>query len=91
MTISNYNLVIKRGAIDFIDQECIVNIMSEVKKLYRNTEDGMIAGVCAGIGDYFHLDPTLIRLMAVLLTIFSGGLGIFAYIFAWVIIPEKKI
>lgn len=65
-------------------------IMSEPKKLYRNTQDKVLGGVCSGIGDYFNLDPTLIRLIAVLLIVFSGGLGIFAYIFAWIIVPAKK-
>ena len=49
----------------------------------------MIAGVCAGIGEYLGLDPTVIRLLWVLLTFFSGGVGVLAYIIAWIIIPEK--
>ena len=49
----------------------------------------MIAGVCAGIGEYFNVDPTVIRLLWVLLTIFSAGGGILAYLIAWIIIPER--
>jgi phage shock protein C len=46
----------------------------------------MIAGVCGGIGEYFNIDPTLVRLALVLL-IFANGIGILAYIIAAIIIP----
>ncbi len=59
------------------------------KKLFR-TKDRVIAGVCGGIAEYFELDPTVVRLIWILVTIFTGiGTGIIAYILAWVIIPEK--
>jgi len=57
-----------------------------MKKLYRSRKDSKIAGVCGGIAEYFDVDPTIIRLLA-LLTIFFGGGGIIAYIIAWIIIP----
>ena len=60
------------------------------KKLYRAPEDkSMIGGVCAGIADYFDIDPTLVRL-AFLFIVLARGAGILAYIIAWVIIPEKS-
>ena len=59
------------------------------KKLYRLNEGKMIGGVCAGLGEYFGIDPTLIRLGWVLLS-FLGGCGIIAYIIALIIIPVKK-
>jgi len=59
-----------------------------MKKLYRNTIDSKLGGVCAGLGDYFNIDPVIIRL-AFLLLIFAGG-GI-AYLVAWIIVPEKTI
>lgn len=60
------------------------------KRLYRAQEqESMIAGVCAGLGDYFDLDPTLIRILWVIITIFSFGTGILAYILAWIIIPRQ--
>ena len=59
------------------------------KRLFRSKKNRMIAGVCAGIGNYFSIDPTVIRLLWVLLTFFSFGAGVLAYIIAWVIIPEK--
>ena len=50
----------------------------------------MIAGVCAGLGDYFELDPTLIRLGAVLMVVLAGA-GILAYIVGWIIIPPEPL
>lgn len=61
--------------------------MSE-KKLMRSMDDRMIAGVAAGLADYFDTDPTLIRILFVLLTLFGGGfLGILAYFVLWIIMP----
>ena len=60
-----------------------------IKKLYRSKKNRVIAGVCGGIGEYFNIDPTIIRLLWILL-IFAGGSGILAYIIAWIIIPEQK-
>ncbi len=57
------------------------------KKLYRNTSNKMLAGVCSGIGDYFGIDATLVRLGWVIFSLAGGG-GILAYIIALVIIPE---
>lgn len=61
-----------------------------MKKLYRSRKDTKIAGVCGGIAEYFNVDSTIIRLLAVL-TIFFGGGGIIAYIIAWIIIPLEPV
>lgn len=61
--------------------------MAEAKKLYRNTDNKVIAGVCAGIADYTGIDVTIVRLLTVLLSLTAGG-GILAYIIGAVIIPE---
>lgn len=58
------------------------------KKLYRSRTNKMIAGVCAGLGDFFELDPTLIRLGAVVLVL-AAGVGVLAYIVAWIIVPQE--
>lgn len=58
------------------------------KRLYRSSRDKMIAGVCGGIGEYFDVDPTLIRLVAVVL-IFGWGSGLLAYLVAAIIIPKN--
>lgn len=59
----------------------------ENKKLYRSSTNCMLAGVCGGIGEYFNIDPTLIRLAWVLFSAL-GGSGILAYIIAAIIIPK---
>ena len=58
------------------------------KKLYRSTENRVIAGVCGGIAEYFDIDPTLVRLAWVLFCVL-GGSGLLAYIIAAIIIPER--
>jgi len=63
-------------------------IMAKNKKLFRSTKNRMVAGVCGGIGEYFNVDPTVIRLVWVIFTLISMGAGIIAYIIAWIIVPE---
>ena len=58
------------------------------KKLYRSRENAMLAGVCGGIGEFFDIDPTIVRLAWVVLG-FCGGVGLWAYIIAAVIIPQR--
>lgn len=58
------------------------------KHLYRSKTNKLIGGVCGGLSEYLTLDPTLIRLLWVLLTI-SGGIGIIAYIVCMLVIPEE--
>lgn len=60
------------------------------KRLYRSRDNRMIAGVCGGIGEYFNIDPTLIRLLLLFLTIWGGG-GVVVYFIAWLIIPEAPV
>lgn len=59
----------------------------EPRRLYRSRTNRSIAGVCAGIAEFFDADPTLIRLVTLLLILF-GGLSIWVYILLWLIIPE---
>lgn len=57
------------------------------KKLKRS-KDKMVAGVCAGIAEYFGWDPTLVRLVYFLLSVFSAGFpGLFAYAILWIVMP----
>jgi phage shock protein C len=67
--------------------------MPTPKRLYRNSAAGRIAGVCAGIAEYFDADVTLIRLVWVVLTIVPGCFvgGIVAYIAAWAIMDDSSI
>lgn len=60
----------------------------ETKKLYRSRSDSMISGVCGGLAEYFGLDPTVVRLLYVLLSLFSVCFpGLLFYIIAMLIIP----
>jgi phage shock protein PspC (stress-responsive transcriptional regulator) len=60
----------------------------EPKRLYRSGSDKMIGGVCAGLGDYFGIDPSVVRLAAVLL-LFLGGLSLWVYIIMWIVLPRS--
>lgn len=57
------------------------------KKLYKSNKNKMLDGVCAGIGEYFDIDPTVVRLAFVVLCIFAFG-GLIAYIVAAIIVPR---
>ena len=61
-----------------------------MKRLYRSRTDRMIAGVCGGIAEYANLDPTVVRLLWLLMTLIWGT-GLFAYIIAVIVIPEEPI
>ena len=58
------------------------------KKLYRSKTDRRIAGVCGGLGNYFDIDPTIIRLAWVVALFFAGG-GLFAYLLVMIIVPQE--
>ena len=58
------------------------------KRLYRSRRDVMIAGVCGGIAEYFDVDPTIVRLIAVVL-ILGWGSGLLAYLIAVLVIPKN--
>lgn len=58
------------------------------KRLYKSRDNQMLDGVCAGIAEYFDMDPTVVRLAWVLFCL-AGGSGILAYIIAAVIIPRR--
>lgn len=60
-----------------------------MKKLYRSKTDRKIAGVCGGLGQYFDIDPTLIRVAFVLLALPGGLPGVLPYFILWVVIPEE--
>jgi len=59
------------------------------KKLYRDMDDRVVAGVCAGIAHYVNADPKWIR-VATVLTFFLGGSGILVYALLWIIMPKAK-
>ena len=61
-----------------------------MKRLYLSQSDKKIAGVCGGLAEYFELDPTIVRLILVVLAIVTGVLPLtLGYVVAWMIIPVK--
>jgi phage shock protein PspC (stress-responsive transcriptional regulator) len=59
------------------------------KKLYRSSRGKVIAGVCAGLGEYFEIDPVLVRALFVI-ALFSGGIGVTLYFVLWIIMPSEE-
>ena len=49
----------------------------------------MVAGVCAGIGQFFGIDANIVRIVFAILTVFSAGAAALVYLVAWVIVPEE--
>jgi phage shock protein C len=62
------------------------SVAPPVKRLMRSSRDKKIGGVCAGLADYFDLDPTLVRVIW-LLAIFFAGTGFLIYIILWIVLP----
>jgi phage shock protein C len=60
-----------------------------MKRLYLSKTDRKIGGVCGGIAEYFERDSTVIRVLFVLLVVFSFGFGILAYVALWLVIPKR--
>jgi len=60
-----------------------------MRKLYRSTKDSMIAGVCGGLGKYFNMDSTLIRLLFVILFIIGFG-SLFLVYLVWIFVVPKE-
>ncbi len=58
------------------------------QRLYRSRTDRMIGGVAAGIADYINADPALVRIGWAILVVVTSGVGLVAYIVAWIVIPE---
>jgi phage shock protein C len=66
--------------------------MSETKKLYRSRNKRMIAGVCAGLGEFFGVDPTLVRLAFVAVTLFGfPHISLPAYLIMMIVVPEEPL
>ena len=61
-----------------------------MKKLYRSKENKVLTGVIGGIGEYFDIDPVVLRIIWVLLVVFTAFVpGIIVYLFAVLIVPKK--
>ena len=58
------------------------------RRLVRRTDDKMLGGVCAGLAVHFGIDPTLVRVLTVLVTVLGAGTVVIAYLAAWAIVPR---
>ena len=61
----------------------------EYKRLYRSGKDRYMGGVCGGVAEYFKIDPTLIRILWVIIVFFPPGLGAIMYILFWIFVPRN--
>ena len=61
----------------------------EIRRLYRSGKDRILGGVCGGIAEYLGVDPVIIRLLWIVLTIAAMGTGIIPYIIFWIVIPRN--
>ncbi|MFH1222800.1 MAG: PspC domain-containing protein [Pseudomonadota bacterium] len=59
------------------------------KKLFRSKQNSVIAGLCGGLGEYFNVDPIIVRLIAVALFL-AGAIGFLLYIIGWIAVPKKN-
>jgi len=66
-----------------------MNSGNETKILVRSRKGRMVAGVCAGLADYFGMDVTLVRVIVAVIAVITGGVGVLAYLAAWAIIPDE--
>ena len=66
-----------------------MNSEQSSKRLVRNTHNKMIGGVCAGVADYFGLDPTLVRVLTVVGAVLGLGSVVIAYVVAWAVMPTS--
>jgi phage shock protein C len=62
---------------------------SEPRRLTRSEHGRKMAGVCAGLGEYFNVDPTIVRLLFIA-GIFAGGAGVILYLIMWIVVPLRR-
>lgn len=66
-----------------------MNGTNDQKQLIRPKDGRMIAGVCAGIGQFFGVDANIVRILLAVLTVVSAGAAALVYLLAWVVVPEE--
>lgn len=64
--------------------------LGDLRQLRRSRDDRMVAGVCGGVGRYLGVDPTIVRITLVVLTVLGMGSTLLAYAIAWILIPEDE-
>ena len=63
--------------------------MTYVKRLYRSSDNRVFAGICGGLGEYFDVDPTVVRVVYVLLSLLTAFMGVLLYIILLFVIPNR--
>ena len=63
--------------------------MTSVKRLYRSSDNRVFAGICGGLGEYFDVDPTVVRVVYVLLSLITAVMGVLLYIILLFVIPNR--
>jgi phage shock protein C len=63
----------------------------DTKKLYRSRSNRMVAGVCAGLADFFGIDPTVVRLIFVAGTLLGFGSLVLVYLVIFIVVPEQPV
>jgi len=63
----------------------------EIRKLYRSRNNRMLFGVCAGLANFFGIDPTIMRLIFAVGTLFGFGSFLFIYIVLFIVVPEESL
>ena len=66
-----------------------MNSGNGTKVLVRSRKGRMVAGICAGLAEYFGVDVTLVRVIVAVIAVITGGAGILAYLVLWAIVPEE--
>lgn len=65
--------------------------MTETRKLVRSSQDKRIAGICGGLGEYFNVDPTVMRILFIAGFFLTGSLIFWLYLVLWIVIPEATV
>ena len=61
------------------------------RRIYRSRHERMVGGVAGGLGAYLGIDPTLIRILFVFLTLAGSGIGLLAYLIMWIVVPKAPL
>jgi len=72
-----------------LDDSSSTSESGEYRRLYRSGKNRILGGICGGVAEYFKMDPTLIRILWVIIVFFPPGLGILMYILFWIFIPRN--
>jgi phage shock protein PspC (stress-responsive transcriptional regulator) len=76
---------------DYADASTSASSRRKKERLFRDTNDKFLGGVCSGIAEYFGLDPAIARILFVIVTFSGFGFGVFIYMLLWIVLPSKSL